>query len=502
MTMVTLLRSAADEFGARVAVGSGRDAITYHQLWSRACGVATMLRKADATGLVLVDVGSEAVPVALFGAALAGVPYIPINYRLSDEQIRSLLVRTAPTVAVIDPEVARRIGRVEGVEAISRADLLAIEGGPSDEPSNDGDGDTVAMLLFTSGTTGEPKAAMLRNRHLVAHVEVSTRAGGAGVSEASLVAAPPYHMAGAMSIIGAVRAGRRLVFLPQFDPDAWIDIVNREQVTHAMTVPTMLVRILDALDRRGATVPSLRNMTYGGGRMPVTVLQRAMERIPDVNWINSYGLTETSSAIAFLTPKDHRDAFASDDPTIRARLGSVGRPIRTVELEIRDDDGNPVASGVPGHIWVRGAQVSGEYAGRASAIAADGWLQTRDGGWLDEDGFLFIEGRLDDTIIRGGENISPVEIEDALLAHVAVNDAAVVGVPDPEWGERIVAVVVLEPDHDVTPEELVAWTRSRLRASKTPSEILVRESLPYSDIGKLLRRVVKAELVERPGTTA
>jgi acyl-CoA synthetase (AMP-forming)/AMP-acid ligase II len=234
--------------------------------------------------------------------------------------------------------------------------------------------------------------------------------------------------------------------------------------------------------------------------MPTPVLERALALLPAVGFVNAYGLTETASTIAMLRPEDHRAALESDDPAVRARLGSVGRPLPALEVEIRDEHGAPRPAGERGEIWVRGDQVAGEYLAPAAtpgppgsrrALTADGWFPTRDGGWLDDGGYLFVEGRLDDVIVRGGENISPGEIEDVLVAHPAVIDAAVVGVPDNDWGEVVAAAVVLAPEAQASPDELQDWVRARLRSSKTPARIELVETLPYNDNGKLLRRELR-----------
>jgi acyl-CoA synthetase (AMP-forming)/AMP-acid ligase II len=225
--------------------------------------------------------------------------------------------------------------------------------------------------------------------------------------------------------------------------------------------------------------------------MPLPVIERALTLLPQVNFANAYGLTETSSTIAVLTPEDHRQAFDSTDAVVRRRLGSVGRPLPTVALEIRGPDGRPVPPGVRGEIHVSGEQVAGEYLSH-KAIDDDGWFATNDGGWLDEEGYLFIEGRLDDVIVRGGENISPGEIEDVLRTHPKVADVAVLGLPDDQWGEKVAAIVV--PEGDAPSEaELADWVQARLRSVKTPQTWIFRDSLPYTDTGKLLRRLLKAE---------
>ena len=209
--------------------------------------------------------------------------------------------------------------------------------------------------------------------------------------------------------------------------------------------------------------------------------------------MNAYGLTETSSTVAVLGPDDHRTAFTSEDPTVRARLGSVGRALPGVEVSIRDAEGAVQSDGEVGEIWVRGEQVSGEYLGRGRHRRRR-LVQHPRRRPVDGDGYLFVHGRLDDVIVRGGENLSPGEIEDVLLEHPAVEAAAVVGIPDVEWGERVVAAVVLEPGAEATEEELRGYVRSRLRSARTPERIQVTDELPFSETGKLLRRVLRDEL--------
>jgi fatty-acyl-CoA synthase len=293
---------------------------------------------------------------------------------------------------------------------------------------------------------------------------------------------PPYHIAGISSITSSMYVGRRVVYLPAFTPEAWVTTAAAEAITHAMVVPTMLGRVLDVVESTSERLPALRHLSYGGGRMPVEVIERALRLLPAVDFVNAYGLTETSSTIAVLGPDDHR-AAAAGDPVAVARLSSAGRVLPTVEVDIRD-----------GEIWVRGEQVSGEYAGKGSSLDADGWFPTRDRGWLDDDGYLFIEGRSDDTIIRGGENIAPAEIEEVLLRHPGIEQCAVVGVPDDEWGQRIAAVVVLRQGASLDADGVRAFAREGLRGSKTPDQVTFADALPYTETGKLLRRVVQADL--------
>jgi acyl-CoA synthetase (AMP-forming)/AMP-acid ligase II len=493
MNLAMLLEMVADGAADRVVLGSRSGGLTGTGLMAAARRAAARFQASGASYVVLLDLNSEAVPISLFGAALAGLPFVPVNYRLTDDQLGAILSRVTPAVVVAGEETASRVPDGAGLTVLPRAEILA--SGPGDgatdlpwvEP------DEIAVLLFTSGTTGEPKAAVLRHRHLVSYIIGSVDFLAAGEDEAQLISVPPYHIAGVSSILSSLYSGRRMVYMPGFDPDGWVDTVVTEAVTQAMVVPTMLGRILDRIDASDPDLSSLRHLSYGGGRMPVETIERGMKVLPDVNFVNAYGLTETSSTVAVLTPQDHRQAVASDDPAVRARLGSVGRPLPTVEVEIRDPDGRSLPAGERGEVCVRGEQVAGEYLGR-SALTDDGWFHTRDAGWIDADGFLYLDGRLDDVIVRGGENLSPGEIEDTLMQHPAVAEAAVVGVPDPEWGEAVAAAVVLEPGATVTVEDLQQWVRERLRSTKAPQVIHFRPEMPYNETGKLLRRVIRQDL--------
>jgi len=322
--------------------------------------------------------------------------------------------------------------------------------------------------------------------------------GSAGPDEAALVSVPPYHIAAVSSVLSSTYVGRRVVHLPAFEPGAWVQAAREESVTHAMVVPTMLNRILDVVEADGRGLGGMRSLAYGGGPMPRSVVERAMALLGGVDLVNAYGITETSSTIAVLGPDDHRAAFASADPEVRERLGSVGRVLPGIELSIRDPLGRPVPDGTTGEIWVRGAQVSGEYLGGTGSLDG-GWFKTRDGGRVEEDGFLFVQGRLDDVIVRGGENLSPGEIEAVLLEHPAVEAAAVVGIPDIEWGERVVASVVLRPGAAADEEGLRNHVRGVLRTARTPERIKITTELPFSETGKLLRRVLRDELAEELG---
>jgi len=508
MNLMMILEMAAGAMGDRVAFQNGPDRLTYQQLYDAAGALAASLDDGRTQHLAMLDVSTLALPIGVFGAAWAGIPFAPLNYRLTDGELDALIAQLNPGCLVTDAARAARLGprlaaaaNGDYVAVGTREALLAAARAPGAAPREapwSMDPDDTAILLFTSGTTGAPKAAVLRHKHLVSYVLGTVEFMGADENDASLSCTPPYHVAGMAAIASSVYSGRRVVQLANFTPESWLETARRERITHAFVVPTMLARIVDLLANAShADLPALRAISYGGGKMPLTVIEKAMKLFPDTDFTNAYGLTETSSTIALLGPQDHRDAFASGDEKIRKRLVSVGQPLPTVELEVRDvETGRALAPGEHGLIHVRGEQVSGEYRGKGSLLDAEGWFNTRDGGYLDEGGFLFLEGRMDDVIVRGGENMSPGEIEDVLLTHASVIDACAIGVPDEQWGEAVVAVVVLSPKGHATESELQQWVKDRLRSSRTPERIEFWSELPYNETGKLLRRKVREAMRE------
>ncbi len=496
MNLMMLLEMAASGLGDRTAIQNGSEKLSYSELFDAAGAAASEVTASGSGYTAVIDVNSLAVPIGLFASAWAGVPFVPLNYRLTGDELDALLARVSPAYLVSEARRVEGFSPQPGTTIVSREDFVdrARAGAPA-EASWPMDPDDIAILLFTSGTTGAPKAALLRHKHLVSYILGSVEFASADEDDAALISVPPYHIAGMASIASSVYAGRRIVQLESFSAEAWIELARSERVTNAMVVPTMLVRIIDALERAGdVRLPHLRALSYGGSKMPLAVIEKAMELLPGTDFTNAYGLTETSSTITILTPDDHRVAIGSDDPEIRRRLVSLGTPLPSVELEIRDEDGEVLGAGERGEIYVRGEQISGEYLDQGSKLEAQGWFPTRDGGWLDSDGYLFLDGRIDDIIVRGGENISPGEIEDVLLDHDAIADCAVVGIPDQQWGEAVAAAVVTRAGRSVAEEELQVWVKDRLRSSRSPSRIDFVDELPYSETGKLLRRKVRAEL--------
>jgi acyl-CoA synthetase (AMP-forming)/AMP-acid ligase II len=492
MHLSSLVEMVESGFDDRVLLGTGDSAVTGTDLGRMVRAGASVL---SAPALVYAGENHPLLPIALLSAAWAGVPFVPVNYRLDDERLVALINRQPGALLLADSSTADRLAALGHPATVFDTWLADLPGSSDIAPADDID--DVAIVLYTSGTTAEPKAAFLRHRHLMAYLLGSVEFGSAHATDAVLVSVPPYHIAGVANLLSNLFAGRRLVYLRAFDASVWLETVRSEGVTHAMVVPTMLARVVDVLNGAPADTPTLRSMSYGGAKVSERVLVTALHAFPDTGFVNAYGLTETASTVAVLGPDDHRNAISSDDPLVQRRLSSAGQVLPMIEIEIRDELDVALPPGEVGFIYLRGDQIAGEYE-TGSVLDSDGWFFTRDRGFVDDEGYLFIDGRSDDTIIRGGENIAPAEIERVLLSHDAVAEACVVGVPDDEWGQRIVAAVVLENGASVSESDLRAYVRSSLRGSKTPDSIVFRPELPYTDTGKMLRRVVLAEYLTAP----
>ncbi|MBH0776565.1 class I adenylate-forming enzyme family protein [Nocardia bovistercoris] len=492
MSISLLLDMAASSAPDRVAVVSDDVRWTAGELNTLTEGGAGVIQASGARTVAYVGTGGALLPLLIFSAARAGVPFAPLNYRLSGPKLRELIDRLEDPLLICDADYVDSTGGFDG--KLLRSEDFVAAAATADPVSLMPDPEEVAILLFTSGTTSAPKAVELSHNNLVSYITGTVDFESAAPDDVALICVPPYHVAGVGAALSNLYAGRKMVYLRNFDAARWIRLVAQERVTTATVVPTMLDRIVTELRDTGTTLPTLRNLAYGGSKVPLPLVRTALDLLPEVGFVNAYGLTETSSTIAVLGPDDHRAARASADPAVVRRLGSVGRPVPGIEVQIRDEQGREVEPDEPGELFVRGAQVSGKYSGIGSVLDADGWFPTRDVAVLDAEGYLFIGGRSDDTIIRGGENIAPAEIEDVLVEHPAVREVAVVGVEDPSWGQIIVAVVVPEPGVEPDVEALRAHVRGSLRGSRTPDRVVFRAELPVTPTGKVLRRVLVDEL--------
>jgi acyl-CoA synthetase (AMP-forming)/AMP-acid ligase II len=476
----------------RTAVVSGDVRLTAQELSELVDGGAGVVAASGARHVAYVGAGGLLLPLLIFASARAGIPFTPINYRLSAKGIGALIERLPDPLIIVDDRYRDTVGgvsgRVMGSEDFAAAARTAVTAYASPDP------ESVAIVLFTSGTTSTPKAVELSHSNLTSYITGTVEFGSADAGDAALICVPPYHIAGVNAAMSNLYAGRKMVYLPHFDANEWVRLAIAERVTNATVVPTMLDRIVTALEQEPTELTTLRYLAYGGSKVGLPLLRRALDLLPRVGFVNAYGLTETSSTIAVLTPDDHRDAHHASDPVVAKRLGSVGHPVPGIEVQIRDESGKVLGPNEMGELFVRGEQVSGRYTGIGSVLDEQGWFPTKDVATVDDGGFLFISGRSDDTIIRGGENIAPAELEDVLIEHPDVHNVAVIGVEDPQWGQVIVAVVVREPGTTPDPQELREHVRKSLRSSRTPDRIVFRDELPTNATGKLLRREIAQDL--------
>ena len=500
MSISVLLDMAVAADPHRPAVVSGATRMTTGQLDALAGGGAGVIAASGAQHVAYVGTGGTALPLLLFSGARAARPVTPLNYRLSAQGLRELIGRLPAALVVTDRDYLDAVAGA-GKRVIVTEDFIAAAG-DADPMSAEPDPDGTAVVLFTSGTTSRPKAVELSHNNLTSYITGTVEFDSSAPEDGALICVPPYHIAGVGAALSNLYAGRKAVYLPRFDAREWISLVAAEGITTATVVPTMLDRIVAVLQREPVPLPTLRNLAYGGSKVPLPLVRKALELLPEVGFVNAYGLTETSSTIAVLTPTDHRAALGAGDPAVARRLGSVGQPVPGVEVQIRADDGAPLGPGATGELFVRGDQVSGRYAEIGSVLDDQGWFATRDLAFVDEDGYLFIKGRSDDTIIRGGENIAPAELEDVLAEHPGVRDCAVVGMADPEWGQIIVAVVVPADGSDPDPDALCMHVRQRLRGSRTPDKVVFRTELPTNATGKVLRRELVNSLQSVTNETA
>ncbi len=340
---------------------------------------------------------------------------------------------------------------------------------------------------------------LLTHGDFTAYVTNTTELADGSDRGTALVAVPFYHIAGTAQMMTTMWSGRRLVILPQFQAKEWLETVERERVTHAMVVPTMLKQIIDHPDLDASNLSTLTNLSYGGAQMPLPVIRRAIERLPKtIGFVNAYGQTETTSTLTILGPDDHRLTGPREEVEKKVRrLASIGKPLPDVEFRVVDDDGKPLPAGEVGEIVIRTARIMKGYASESGAAMSQlegGWLRTRDMGWVDEDGYIYLAGRKDDMIIRGGENIAPAEIEAVLQSHPEVEEVAVFGVPSEEWGQVVAAAVVPKRTGALSAEDLVTFCKERLASFKKPEKIVFLPELPRNPLGKVLKKDLKQQI--------
>ena len=346
MNVATIISMAADGNPDRVAIGGRPDGVTYGQLRAMS-GVAAASIGDDIEVVVFVGQSGIGFAAAFFASTWRGIPFVPLNYRLSEAQLTGLIGRHPRSLVIADAQYAAAVANPASRAVKTTESWLAtLPSAGCGELIDIAETAEPALYLYTSGTGAAPKAAILHHRHLASYIFGSVGFASAAEDDAALVSVPPYHIAGVANLLSNVFSGRRIIYLPNFDPATWLRIVQAEAITQAMVVSTMLARIVDAAgDRTAVGASTLRLISYGGAPMHESVLRRALIAFPEVGFVNAYGLTETSSSIAVLGPEDHRVALESGDPAVSRRLGSVGKLLPGVEVQVRNELGGAAGAG-------------------------------------------------------------------------------------------------------------------------------------------------------------
>jgi long-chain acyl-CoA synthetase len=487
------LTTTAKEHGDRPAVRLDDLVLTYDELLDGARRVTALLQSrgvgpGDRVGLVLPNV--PPFPVLFYGALAAGAAVVPMNPLLKAREVKYYLEDSGASVVFAWEAMADEAGKAASevgidcipVEADGFLELLA-QHEPVEDVAERDDDDTV-VLLYTSGTTGQPKGAELTHANMSSNALVSAETlVELSTEDVVMGCLPLFHCFGlTCGLNAAVTVGACLTLIPRFDAEKALEVVGRDQVTVFEGVPTMYAGMLHAPDAEKYDVSSLRTCISGGSAMPVEVMKSFEEAFGCIV-LEGYGLSETSPVASF------------NRPDIERKPGSIGVPVRGVEMKLVDDDGKDVAEGEVGEIAIRGENVMKGYWGREDATEEaihDGWFLSGDMAKQDEDGYYFIVDRKKDLIIRGGYNVYPREVEEALYEHEAVAEVAVIGVPDDSLGEEVGAAVALKKGQSVSEDDLREFAKERLAAYKYPRHLWIVEELPKGPTGKILRREVEA----------
>lgn len=440
--------------------------------------------------VAFLDKNHPACLEVLIGGASVGAVTTVVNWRVIGDELVHVLADSGARVLVVGAELrpaaeaaARRVPSLERIIEVGdeyESLLAAAEPAPSDAGV---DTDETALVIYSSGTTGRPKGVLLSQCALVNHAANLAPAFPFGDGDANLVAMPLFHVGGIGYALFGIRAGAPTIMTREPDAAALIGAV-RAGATHAFFVPPVIARFLDAGEAARASIAGLRYIVYGAAPMPLPLLHRALSTWPGTKFVQVYGQTELCGAVTALSDDDHRDAAR---PQLQL---SAGKAVQGCEIRIVDPgSGAELPAGRSGEVWVRSNQNMSGYLNRAEAtaetITADGWVRTGDVGRLDADGYVYIEDRLKDMIITGGENVYGPEVESVLIEHPAVVDAAVIGVPDDFWGESVKAIVVA--DGDVDAADVIEFCRRHLAGFKCPRTVDFVAELPRNASGKILK---------------
>jgi long-chain acyl-CoA synthetase len=438
-----------------------------------------------------------------FGAAMLNAVCVDVNWRLAPPEVEYIVNDAEAKVFVVGADFVPVLDAI--ADQLTTVKKVVVIGGhpehesyeewsaryPADDPGTTSATDDVAFQLYSSGTTGRPKGVMLTNDNFFGLLPVAKEMWELSPDAVNLVAMPLFHIGGGGWAIAGMYEGCTSVIVRELDPGALVRMIGELGITHAFLVPVALQFMLMVPGVEDMDFSTLKVFVYGASPISEAVLARSVEVFGCKFW-QAYGLTETTGAVVNLPPGDHDVSDAN-----RHRLRSCGLAGPGVELRIMGPDGETeVPTGEVGEIWIRSRQVMKGYwhmpEETAKSITPDGWFKSGDAGYLDADGYLYIHDRVKDMIVSGGENVYPAEVENVLMAHPAIADVAVIGVPDDRWGETGKAIVVKAPGAEVTEQEIIDFARERLAKFKCPSSVEWIDVLPRNPSGKILKKDLRA----------
>ena len=484
MIYIHSLGRASRFYADRTALAPGGARLTFRELHGRVQGIAAALSKlgfrvGDRLGLLLPN-GPEYIQL-VYACSLLGVIVVALNTRLSLAEIDRVLADASPHGLVRHSSLPVPTVRLPRERVLDQEPL---------EVRNDSfpdvfyDPQAVLALIYTSGTTGHPKGVMVTHANVLANVQNFNfwmRYTEAGVY---LHAAPIFHIADFPCMFAAPAFGACQVTIPKFDPRGFCEAVDRERVSHTVLVPTMINLLTQFPEVKKYDLSSLQVLAYGGSPMAPDLIRRTRELLPQVKLVQAYGLSE-SGFLTGLQDQEHTDG----------RLLSCGRPCPGIDLRVTDDSGKQVEVGKSGELVARGANIMPGYwnnPGETALVFRDGSFRTGDIGYQDSEGYFYILDRAKDMIVTGGENVYSGEVEAVIYAHPAVREAAVFGIPDPQWGEVVMACVMLKPGSTLTADDLIAFCRQSLASYKIPRRVEFSDTeLPKSGSGKILKRLLR-----------
>ncbi|MFL6205108.1 MAG: long-chain-fatty-acid--CoA ligase [Acidimicrobiales bacterium] len=501
-----IVRLHAEERPDQVAIVYGDREVTWRELHERSNRLANALLAAGVTAddrIARIEKNAPDYFELAFAASKVNAVLVDVNWRLAPAEMRQIIDDAGAKVLFVGEDFAPHLDKIEGdLATVERTVLLGAADAthesidafaaaqPDEDPGHEGRPDDICLQLYTSGTTGLPKGVMLSNQNLFSFIDEVPKQWEFTPESVSHVVMPTFHIAGSGWGLVSLAMGSRMVLDREVDPVRILQEVEAHGITHAIYVPAVLQFLQIVPNANEHDLSSMQLVAYGASPITEQVLRAAMAQFSTAEFVQLYGLTETTGAVVQLDSVDH-------DPDHRPELlRSAGKPYPWIEVRVVGADGEDVPQGEIGEIWIKGVQVMVGYWNNptetARAITPDGWFRSGDAGYLDAEGYLFLHDRVKDMIVSGGENVYPAEVENAVMGCPGVADVAVIGVPDDKWGEAVKAICVKQPDADVTPDQVIAWTRERIAGFKVPKSVDFVAELPRNPSGKILKKDLRA----------